>query len=77
MADLTVSQTALGSKDEADPAAEQIARAIELDIFAGRQRSRLTLIKAPYRREHFSVHAALFSAVFNGGNGGFGDAQLI
>ncbi len=36
MADLTVSQTALGSKDEADPAAEQIARAIELDIFGGR-----------------------------------------
>ncbi len=36
MADLTVSQTVLGSKDEADPAAEQIARAIELDIFGGR-----------------------------------------
>lgn len=36
MADLTVSQTALGPKDEADPAAEQIARAIELDIFGGR-----------------------------------------
>ncbi|HZZ59630.1 MAG TPA: GntR family transcriptional regulator [Roseiarcus sp.] len=36
MADVTVSQRALGSKDEADPAAEQIARAIEKDIFAGR-----------------------------------------
>jgi len=36
MADLTVSQTVLGSKEEADPAAEQIARAIELDIFGGR-----------------------------------------
>jgi DNA-binding GntR family transcriptional regulator len=36
MADVTVSRVATGSKDEADPAAEQIARAIEKDIFAGR-----------------------------------------
>ena len=36
MADVTVSQPAFGSRDEADPAAEQIARAIEQDIFGGR-----------------------------------------
>ena len=36
MADFAVSQSAFGSKDEADPAAEQIARAIEQDIFGGR-----------------------------------------
>jgi DNA-binding GntR family transcriptional regulator len=35
MADVTVTQLALGSKVETDPTAEQIARAIERDIFAG------------------------------------------
>ncbi len=38
MTDLTNSQLALGSKDQPDPAAELIARAIEQDIFGGRLR---------------------------------------
>ena len=36
MADFTVSLPAFGSRNEEDPAAEQIARAIEQDIFGGR-----------------------------------------
>ena len=36
MVDLTVSRPASGARDDADPAAEQIGRAIEQDIFGGR-----------------------------------------
>jgi len=34
-------------------------------------------IKAPYRGQHVPIHPHLFSAVFNGGNGGLRKTQVI